>query len=176
MRDNIIVGLIINESIVNTNDELGWGGILSRASSDHSGVMSSRSVDIINMNFNNVNVPLSIVQMSPAGLTASTCPSPWLLIKLNKKSIKNSYTMHYATKQWQQTVLNKNQPGGAGYWPLIGPEWSRDLDTGLSLVQEGPGAGSNEVVMLINFLQTNSSSQKVRRIFILVWITTPNNL
>ena len=34
------------------------------ASSDHHGIMSSRRGDIINMNFNNVNVPLSAVRMS----------------------------------------------------------------------------------------------------------------
>ena len=32
--------------------------------------------------------------------------------------------------------------GGSEYWPLIGPERSRDLDTGLSLVSVGGSVAS----------------------------------
>lgn len=92
----------------------------------------------------------------PGRLTASTCRSPWLLIKLNKKI--NKKFIHNALRNKTMTTDSfESESAGRG---------------------QGRGASNetDEVVMLINFLQTNSSSQKRVGIFICVWFTTPNNL
>ena len=40
----------------------------------------------------------------------------------------------YTPRSWLYQMSLSLRPCRAGYWPLIGQEWSRDLDTGLSLV------------------------------------------